>query len=380
MVEEIISRVYAYRISRLILKGCTKRFLIKGVNSFRRSRLKRLKTPEAIVLFVTNSCQMRCEFCFYKKKLNVTEKQPSLKEIECLARSLRGPSRIVLTGGEPFLREDLDDICRIFNKYCKTKYISIVTNGFLTEKIQNEVKAILDSTRLRYLKIQVSLDALGGHHDRLRGVDGAFDNAVVTLKALKDLQAKHKNLFLEIASLVTTFLIYDIKEFIDYFQEFHIPIKFSIIRSAASGLFGLAQGDSSRLLPEPNPVFPSLEELGRFYKLVKKLNYQSKYRFWSPFQQMKFQNSLNILKERKRIFPCYAGRADAVIYNDADVAFCENTIPIGNLRDYNFDFYSLWNSKKANIFRDRINKCACIHGCNIITSMSYDDETLVKLL
>lgn len=365
---------------RTILKGNTKRFLIKSINSFRKARLKKLKTPEAIVLFVTNHCQMRCGFCFYKEKLDAAERQISVGEIKYLAKSLRNPPRISLTGGEPFLREDIDEICGIFNKNCKTKCISIATNGFLTEKIQNKIKEILDNTKLKYLKIQISLDALGKRHDQLRGISGAFDNAVATLRALKNLQKRYKNLYIEIASMVNTFLVEDINEFIDYFQSIQIPIKFCIIRNSNLGLFGLVKKNSSHLLPKADLVFPSLKELESFYGIVKKLNCQSPYKFWTLFQQIKFENSLKILKERRRILSCYAGKADAVIYHNADVGFCENTKPIGNLRNYNFDFYSLWQSKKANISREKIKKCVCIHGCNLITSMLYDDETLNSVL
>lgn len=380
MLEEITRRVGFYRILRTVLRGGLKNFLIRSINSFRRSRLKKLKTPDAIVLFVTNNCQMGCEFCFYKNKLNVTEEQMSVAEIERLAKSLKKVFRIVLTGGEPFLRDDLDEICGVFDKCCRIGWVSIVTNGFLTEKIQNKVKAILNNTRLKYLRIQISIDGLTEKHDRLRNVYGAFKNAVATLYALRNLQKSYKNLYIEIASVVNAFLINEIEEFVDYFQNFRVPIKFSIIRSPDFGLSGLAEEDSSNLLADSNLIFPSLEKLENFYDTVKELNCRSKYRFWTPFQQKKFENSLKILKRKERILPCYAGRVDAVIYPNSDVAFCENTAPIGNLRKHNFDFYSLWQSEKANIFREKIKKCVCIQGCNLITSMSYDDETLTSVL
>ncbi len=380
MVGEIIDRVYLYKILRKILKGRVKSSLIKCINFFRKLLLERLLWPKTILLFVTNSCQMRCEFCSYKDKFNVVEEQLSLNEIESLAKNFKNLPRLILTGGEPFLREDINNICSIFHRYCKTTYIGIVTNGYLTEKIFYKVRSILEQTKIRYLKIQISLDALSEEHDRLRGTNSAFYKAVETLVALKKLEVKYRNLFLEISSVVTTFLINDIERFVNYFQAFRVPIKFSIIRNAGSRIFDFTEENLNPLCPRPGAIYPTIEQLGIFYKTTKEINDRSEYRFWSFFQQMKFENCLRILKEKRRILPCYAGSIEAVIYDNGDVAFCENIPPIGNLNNCKLDFYSIWNSEKANNLRSALNQCACINGCNIITSMSYDDETLIKVL
>ena len=379
MVEKIIAKHYAYRMLRPVLKGHAKIFLIKIVNSFRKYHARRSKTPRAIVLFITNHCQMRCEFCFCKEKLNLAENQLSLEEIGSLAHSLRKFPRINLTGGEPFLREDIDQICGIFNKVCKTKYASISTNGFLAETIQNTVKKILDNTKLRHLKIQVSIDAFGEKHDHLRGCKAAFDRAVTTLRGLKDLQQRYGNLYVEIASMTNSFLMEDIKEFVDYFQPFKIPIKFCIIRSSEFSIEGLSREDASRLPSGMGSFLPSLRDLEEFCGRLETLNSESQYKFWTRFQQMKFKNSLQILKKKRRIFPCYAGAIDAVIYNNGDVALCEHTVPVGNLKDCGFNFHALWHSGAADALRKRIKKCACIHGCNLITAMSYNDDVLINL-
>ncbi len=379
MVTEYLDRSRSYRIMARILNPRAKRVLIGHINNFRRSYVKKLKTPVAVALFITNRCPMRCLFCFYKEKLDTPDELMTLQELACVAKSFKHPPHIILTGGEPFLRDDIGEICALFNRCSGTRHISISTNGLLTGTIERNVRKILDTARLRSLKIQLSLDALGEKHDHLRNVKGAFSHAVDTLTVLKRLQGTYRNLYIEIASLVTTFLINGIREFIEYFRDFQVPIKFSMIRSIDFGLSGLAKEHSSQLFPEADPAFPGLDELGYFFETARGLNDRSRYKFWTPFQQLKFENCLKILDKKKRIFPCYAGSVDAVIYHNGDVAFCENTLPIGNLREHGLDLYSLWRSDRANIFRKTIETCVCINGCNVITSMAYDDEALSKI-
>ena len=43
---------------------------------------------------------------------------------------------------------------------------------------------------------------------------------------------------------------------------------------------------------------------------------------------------------------CYAGTAGGVIYDEGTVSSCENLEPVGNLRDYDWNFRKLWFSPR----------------------------------
>ncbi|NTV29716.1 MAG: radical SAM protein [Candidatus Omnitrophica bacterium] len=344
----------------------------------RRFQASRSSTPRNIVIFITNRCQLRCGACFYRRELNDSVPLLTLDEIRRLAGSLKHAPRIVLTGGEPFLREDIDEICRILNKYAGVKNISINTNGFMPDSIVDSVGRILRGSRLDALKLQLSVDGLKAGHDTFRGAEGSFAQAVATLKALKAIQRTHRNFFIEIASLVNRTLLNDIRDFIEYFQEFEVPMKFSVIRSSDNGTWGLPQDEVSGLAAGADPAYPDIDELLRFQTVVRELNNACRYKFWTEFQQLKFEHTLRALKDRQRALPCYAGIVDAVIYHNGEVAFCENTLPVGDLRDSAFDLRALWSSARARLLRGKIKNCVCTHGCNILTSMAYDDETLLR--
>jgi MoaA/NifB/PqqE/SkfB family radical SAM enzyme len=381
MLESVISNHSLYRIlsNRIGLRG--KRRMIRWINHYRRIRLRHLSFPESIVFFVTNHCQMKCVFCFYKNRLNNGNCLIRIKEIESIAKSIPRLSRITLTGGEPFLRNDLAQIAYAFYRFSRARSISIDTNGYLTQEILAIVKRILCKEHSRYLKVQVSIDELDEKHDQLRGTRGAFDRATATLKALTELQKQHRNLYVEIATLVTSHLIADVEEFVQHFNEYQIPIKFCVIRNSAMNAFQLPAIVASNFVAETNPIFPEEASLKSFFGKLLELNKKAKFKFWSTFQQVKTEKVLQILQTKKKALPCYAGKVDAVIYHDGSVGCCENTRPFANLKDYDFNFERLWEfSKHHNDFDGQVEGCSCIHGCNLVTALSYDEETLSRIL
>ena len=48
-----------------------------------------------------------------------------------------------LTDGEPFIRDDISDIVKIFYKNNKIMNLIIVTNGWFTEETMKHIKKIL---------------------------------------------------------------------------------------------------------------------------------------------------------------------------------------------------------------------------------------------
>ena len=85
-----------------------------------------------------------------------------------------------ITGGEPFLRDDIADVLDVVQP--KTRRIVISTNGFLTDRIVSVM-----SGRERKVGVRISLDGLDGTHERVRRVPGAFERAMRTLRSLRDM-------------------------------------------------------------------------------------------------------------------------------------------------------------------------------------------------
>jgi MoaA/NifB/PqqE/SkfB family radical SAM enzyme len=89
---------------------------------------------------------------------------------------------INISGGEPFLRDDLVEFVREVRGRCPAAAITISTNAFLPDRIAEKMPELrrIDPD----IRLAVSLDGLGATHDRIRGVAGAYDRAIELIARL----------------------------------------------------------------------------------------------------------------------------------------------------------------------------------------------------
>ena len=109
--------------------------LIDRYLSYKKKKIGSLTTPTAIILYVTNRCNLKCDHCFYWDSLNKDSYELSVEEISKIVDSLQHLISLSLTGGEPFLRKDLSEIVEIFVRKGKVKEIGIASNGFMSNAI-----------------------------------------------------------------------------------------------------------------------------------------------------------------------------------------------------------------------------------------------------
>ena len=90
--------------------------------------------PTDASIILTYRCPMKCKMCNIWK--NPTDKAQEIKaeELECLPKM----KFINLTGGEPFVREDIEDIVRVC--YTKSPRIVISTSGWFEDRVINLAK------------------------------------------------------------------------------------------------------------------------------------------------------------------------------------------------------------------------------------------------
>jgi MoaA/NifB/PqqE/SkfB family radical SAM enzyme len=132
------------------------------------------------VIAVTYQCNLRCQMCNIWK---MTDHRYLL--ISAYTKLPDTLTDINITGGEPFLRPDLIELTAVIAKTCPRAKIIFSSNGFAADLIIERVKAILALTK--NIGVAISIDGIGRIHDQIRGMAGAFDNAVATIKKLKEL-------------------------------------------------------------------------------------------------------------------------------------------------------------------------------------------------
>lgn len=136
--------------------------------------------PIYVDFLITSFCNFKCAFCSASAPNNNHKKDLTFNEIENILRELNSLEvlRVAFEGGEPFLRKDFFKILKVADS-CDFEYY-INTNGSL---ITSSVAKKLKKTKVS--KICVSIDGPNEKiHDKIRGYNGAFSNAVNAIKFL----------------------------------------------------------------------------------------------------------------------------------------------------------------------------------------------------
>lgn len=156
------------------------------------------------------------------------EKDLSCQEWKKIIDDLRdnGIRSIHFTGGEPLLRNDLEDIIAYCSKIGLTS--GLTTNGMLLDKNRLE-KLVLSGLR----SVAISVDALGDEYEKIRGAERSFEKVRGALEAISNIR-KTKN----IDSYINFTLM---KNNIDVFQKvknfadsFCIPVHLCLLDKSSS--------------------------------------------------------------------------------------------------------------------------------------------------
>ncbi|MCM8795460.1 MAG: radical SAM protein [Candidatus Omnitrophica bacterium] len=129
-------------------------------------------------IVITYKCNSQCRMCNIWKRSEGDE-----LEAKYFSRLPEDLKIIGLTGGEPFLREDIVEVYRLIRKQCPAAKITLGSNGMATDLITRYMLDILKFDK--NANVIISLDGIGKMHDRMRGVEGAFVRVMHTIESLK---------------------------------------------------------------------------------------------------------------------------------------------------------------------------------------------------
>ena len=154
-----------------------KRGYIEYLKYLRYLLNKKSTTPLYFIYFVTQRCTSRCQHCFIRDDFRKRD-ELTLEEIEKVSKSMDNFLFLFLTGGEPFLREDLPEIARIYYVNNRVRKFQIPSNGSLGDRVIRLTQKTLNYIPQGHLGVTISLDAVGKVHDEIRESRGLFDRAV----------------------------------------------------------------------------------------------------------------------------------------------------------------------------------------------------------
>ncbi|MEM4267574.1 MAG: radical SAM/SPASM domain-containing protein [Candidatus Woesearchaeota archaeon] len=361
------------------------------------------KTPLYIVFSPTSRCNLRCDFCFNWKNLNKKgRKELTLEEIDMMTKNMGHVKYLTITGGEPFLREDLAEITELFYRNAGTKSVAIHTNCSMPKKVVSVTKKILESCPGLFCNICVSIDAKGRRHDKIRNFHGLFKKVLLTIASLKKLQRTHNNLGILGVACVTKLNYDSIKETYKYaVNELSIPFGYAMLRGDVRrrGL-SITADEYAVLRRELKGIKSALPSCGFFGKLFGMEHYKARIVEETLFtisndkrgggSKCKENNCKdNHYKDnhinKKPLLPCQAGRKVAVIMDNGDVYPCElfNKVKrLGNLRAADYSLKKLLEKERAKkIIRDISKKqCMCTWECIIPLNMIFAPHKLFPIV
>jgi radical SAM protein with 4Fe4S-binding SPASM domain len=294
--------------------------------------MEKTPMPTDISIITTYRCQMACKMCNIWK--NPTDKKHEItpKELEMLPDF----KFVNITGGEPFLRSDLEEIIEVMFK--KSKRIVISTSGWHTDKILRLAK------RFPNIGIRVSIEGLEEKNDELRGRKTGFQRGIATLKGLQKLGVKDIGFGITVSNKNS----YDMLDLYELSKE----MKMEFATAAFHNSYYFHKDDN--FITNQDIVIKNFEEL--IDRLLKENNPKSWYRAFFNL------GLINYIKGGKRMLPCEAGTTNFFIEPYGEVYPCNGLEDkywkesMGNIRDV-ASFKELWYSEQAEKVRGLVRTC-----------------------
>ena len=290
-------------------------------------------------VIVTYRCNARCTMCNRYKAPSRPDEEISLDTIKKLPRMYFTN----ITGGEPFIREDLPDIVR--ELYTKSDRIVISTNGYFTDRI------IALAEEFPEVGIRVSIEGLEQTNNEIRGLPDGFNRGYSTLKKLVEM--KHP----DVGFGMTV-------------QDRNAPDLVPLYKlSNELGMeFATASLHNSFYFVEAKNIIHDRPMVAKnFENLINELLKSNEPKKW--FRAYFNHGLINYIYGQPRLLPCDMAFDTFFIDPYGDVMPCNGTKDkevMGNLNEQSWD--ELWGSEQAERVRNVVRHCD--RNCWMIGSVS----------
>lgn len=317
-------------------------------------------------------CNSKCKTCRVWQK---EAQELSLAEYEKIFKKIgKTPYWLTISGGEPFLREDLVELCQVIYNVSHPRIINIPSNGLLTKKIISDIKKITEICKRSKIVVNLSIDGIGEEHDQIRQVPGNYAKVIATYKQLKSL--KIRNLTVGIHTVISRYNVHNFRSIANSL----IALKpDSYITEIAENREELNTCDLN-ITPD---IISYRSAIDFLIHRLKNNQYSGLSKITQSFRIEYYKMVKKILRDKTQIIPCYAGILSAQIAPDGEVwSCCIKARSLGNLRDHNYNFRRIWFSNKANIERRSIKnkECYCPLANAAYTNMLMHIPTLMRVI
>lgn len=279
------------------------------------------------IIGVTYRCNAKCYMCNTWKYPTKQEEEISISDIEKIPSGLKFAN---ITGGEPFLRKDIEDIVSVIKK--KTKRLVISTNGFFTKKI------ICLARKHPDIGIRISIEGLPEANDKLRGIRNGFDKGFRTLIELKYMGMKDIGFAITISD----------KNAKDLLELYKLSLAMKVE-------FATAVVHNSFYFHKVNNKIENKEMVaGEFNKLIAEFFKTRRLKNW--YRAYFNYGIINRIYGEKRFIPCEMGRDVFFLDPLGEVRPCNAMEKsMGNIKEKTFS--EIWDGFEAQKVKKLVNKC-----------------------
>jgi MoaA/NifB/PqqE/SkfB family radical SAM enzyme len=273
-------------------------------------------------------------------------KAPSKVEEEITIETIKKLPKMYftnVTGGEPFIRQDLKDIVRELRK--KSDRIVISTNGYFTDRIIDLCSEFPD------VGIRISIEGLEKTNNTIRGLEDGFQKGYKTLLELKKMGIKDIGFGMTVQDLNSDDLV----------PLYNVSNKLNMEFATAS------LHNSFYFVEAKNIIKNRIKVAKNFEMLINRLLESNSPKKW--FRAYFNHGLINYIFGQKRLLPCDMSFDTFFIDPYGDVMPCNGTRKkecMGNLNDMTWE--ELWNGEKAELVRQKVKKCD--RNCWMIGSVS----------
>jgi radical SAM protein with 4Fe4S-binding SPASM domain len=266
-------------------------------------------------------------------------KNPTDKKQEITVEEIKRLPKVKfinITGGEPFVREDLDEIVKVC--FTKSPRVVISTSGWYADRI------IALARKFPKIGIRISIEGLSQKNDELRGRPGGFDKGLHTLLTLREMKVKDIGFGCTVSNNNSA-------DMLDLYR---------LAKSLNMEFATAAFHNSYYFHKYDNSIDAKDEVCGNFEKLVDLQLKEAQPKSW--FRAFFNMGLINYIEGNKRLLPCEAGNVNFFVDPWGDVYPCNGMEKkywmerMGNIRETP-NFKELWTSEQAERVRALVRKC-----------------------
>lgn len=290
--------------------------------------MSQIPNPPEALLAVTYKCNAKCHMCNTWQFPTKDSEEVTPQDLEKLPGGYRFAN---VTGGEPFLRKDIEDIIEVV--LSKTDRLVVSTNGYYTDKILAAAKRFFPK-----MGVRISIEGLPAANDELRGLQDGFDHGLRTLLGLRHMGVEDIGFGITVSDR-------NAKDMIELYE----------LAEAIGMEFATAAMHNTYYFHKDDNAFGDVDMItDQFKEVAERLLKTNRPKNW--FRAYFNYGLANYVRGNKRLLPCEVGTDLFFMDPFGEIRPCNGMEEsMGNIRKQSFE--DIWNSEAAKAVRDKVGKC-----------------------